>query len=94
MAEQKCLAAVLAAGIEHRAVGQHQAHGNERLVGVLRRPAAHAGRIVGCNPADHRRADRRGVGADLAAKGRQTPVRLGADDAGLQCDRTAVFRNG
>ena len=55
-------------GVEHRAVGEHDAHAGQRVVAVLRRAAAHAARVVGGDAADHRGVDRRRVGADLAAE--------------------------
>ena len=78
------------ARVEHAAVGQHDAHAGQRVVAVLRRAAAHAAGVVGGDAADHRRVDRRRVGADLAAQRREPAVGRRADDAGLQRDRLRV----
>jgi hypothetical protein len=39
-------------GVEHGAVGQHDAHAGQRVVAVLARAAAHAAGVVGGDAAD------------------------------------------
>ncbi len=55
----KGVAAGCIACVEHRAVGQHDAHPGHRVVTVLRRAAAHATGVVGGDAADHRGVDAR-----------------------------------
>jgi hypothetical protein len=78
------------ARVEHRAVGEDDADSGQRVVAVLRRPAAHSARVVGGDAADHRCVDRRRIGADLPAERCERTIRGGADHSGLQRDRRAV----
>ena len=78
------------AGIEHRAVGQHDTHPRQRVIAVLCRAAAHAAGVVGRDAADHGGVDRRRVGPDLAAVRREPPVGHRTDHAGPQRDGQRV----
>ncbi len=77
-------------GVDLGAVRQHEAHALHGLVAVERGAAAHAGRVVGHDPADHAGVDRGRVGPDLAPQRRQEGVGLGADDARLEDDAVAA----
>ena len=59
------LAARLVAGIEHGAVDKHDPHVLKGVVRVLLHAAAHSGRVVGDDAADHARIDGGRVGAHL-----------------------------
>ena len=77
-------------GIQHRAVGQHQADASQGVVGVVRRAAAHAAGVVGNDATDLAGVDRRRVRANLALEGRQNGIRLSANYARLQADLAAL----
>ena len=86
-------AACRVARIEHRAVGEHDAHARQRVIAVLRGSAAHSARVVGGDAADHRRVDRRRVGTDLAAERRRAgrlataPITPGCSEIDLRVRR-------
>ena len=65
-------------GIEQAAIGQQEAHSDQRLVTVLRGAAAHARGVVGGNTADLAGIDRGRIGADLALEWRQPGVHFAA----------------
>jgi hypothetical protein len=77
-------------GIDATAIGQHQTNPGQRVIGVLRRAAAHAAGVVGDDAADFAGVDRGRIRADLAPERRQPGVGLGADHAGLQADLCAL----
>jgi hypothetical protein len=85
--------AVVIAGVQHRAVRQHDADAVHGLVAVLGGAAAHARGVVGGNAADHGRIDGCRVGADLTAVRGQDPVGPGADDARLEADFFALVED-
>jgi hypothetical protein len=92
------LAARLVAGVQHGAVHEHDPHILEGVVGVLCHAAAHAGRVVGDDAANHARVDGGRVGAHLVllldavlllVLGEQA-VHLSEDQAGLERDLFAL----
>jgi hypothetical protein len=66
--------------IEHRAVGEHDAHAGQCAIAVLRRAAAHAGGVVGGDAADFAGVDRGRIGADFLAEGGEAAIDFAADD--------------
>jgi len=77
--------------VQHGAVCQHHARGNNGLIGVVGGAAAHAAGIVGKDAADKATVDGGRVRPDFFAKFCQNLVGPGADDAGLQGDALGVF---
>jgi len=85
--------AFVVAGVDHRAVGEDDAHGVQGAVAVLLHPAAHAASVVGEDAADLGAVDGGRVRPNLAVKFRQDAVGLTADDAGLQLDLGGVVEH-
>ena len=78
------------ARVEHGAVGQDDAHAGQRVIAVLRRPAAHSAGVVGGDAADHRGVDRCGVGPILRPKGASARFAVAPITPGCKRDRGAV----
>ncbi len=79
-------AALGVARVEHGAVGEHDPHRLQRLIGILRRAAAHARGVVGGNAADHRRRRSR-RGPDRSCARRAQSRRLASAPMTPGCDR-------
>ena len=77
-------------GVEHGAIGEHDAHAGDCPVAVLGRAAAHAGGVVGGDAADFAGVDRSGIGADFFAEWRQAAIDFTTDDAGADLDLAGV----
>jgi hypothetical protein len=73
--------ALVVGGIDHGAVGQHQAHAVQGLVAVLLHPAAHAAGVVGEDATDLGAVDGGRIGPDLAVELGQEGIGAAADDA-------------
>ena len=71
-------------GVDERPVGEQEHERFERVVGVVHDAAAHAGRVVGDDPAHHRRVDRGGVGPEPVAERGQEAVEVPAHDSRLR----------
>ena len=82
-----------AARVKHRTIRQDQPRALEHAIGVGVRAAAHAGRVVVHNAADHRALHRGGVRREETAKGAQNIVDPLSDDTRLETDPRAVLQD-
>ena len=80
-------------GVDEGTVGEHDEERVERVVAVLRDAAAHPGRVVGEDAADHGRVDRSRVGPDAGAVGGEEAVEVRADHSRLRPDPPPVVEH-
>ena len=70
------------AGVDRRPGGQHERERRQRLVGVLRRPAAHSARVVGDDAADRARRRAGRIRADPISVRNESRIAARQDRAG------------
>mmetsp|Transcript_55356 Transcript_55356/g.152424 ORF Transcript_55356/g.152424 Transcript_55356/m.152424 type:complete len:231 (+) Transcript_55356:3021-3713(+) len=94
-------ARLLARGVEHGAVGEHDPHVRHRVVRVLGDAAAHAARVVRDNPTNHAAVDRGRVGPNLVLRRqlvaplvrREQAVHLATDHTRLHGNLATLVRD-
>ncbi len=93
MTGAKGLHALRRGRIQAGAIGENDAQVLDGAITVVCRAAAHAGRIVGRDTADHATVDRSRVRADLASEGGQQLIGTRPDHPRLQADATALLQH-